>query len=59
MQGLNQGGAKNKVPIVGTALLNLSQYASTAEQKEFEIKVPLTLPGGGPEPQPTLVVSLS
>lgn len=56
--GLNQGGAKNKVPIVGTALLNLSQYASAAEQKEFEIKVPLTLPGGGPEPQPTLVVWL-
>lgn len=39
-QGLNQG-SKNKVQVVGSASLNLSEYVSVAEQKELELKLPL------------------
>ncbi|KAF8397997.1 hypothetical protein HHK36_016923 [Tetracentron sinense] len=56
--GLSQG-PKNKVPVVGTASLNLAEYASTEEEKEIEINVPLTLSGGCAEPNPSLLLSLS
>ncbi|KAF2289596.1 hypothetical protein GH714_037381 [Hevea brasiliensis] len=55
--GTNRG-PKNKVPAVGTALLNLAEYASTAEQKELELSLPLLLPAGAAEPWPMLCVSL-
>lgn len=55
MQGLNQG-PKNKFPVFGTASLNLAEYASAAEQKEFELNVPLTLSTGAAEPCPQLFV---
>ncbi|XVE96264.1 hypothetical protein REPUB_Repub02eG0205900 [Reevesia pubescens] len=58
LNGLNQG-QKNKVPVVGTASLNLAEYASTAEQKEFELNIPLTLSTGPAEPGPQLCMSLS
>ncbi|EEF38291.1 uncharacterized protein LOC8259776 [Ricinus communis] len=57
--GVNQG-PKNKVPAVGTALLNLAEFASTAEQKELELSLPLLLPAGGAaEPCAFLCISLS
>ncbi|KAJ9184593.1 hypothetical protein P3X46_004305 [Hevea brasiliensis] len=56
--GTNQG-PKNKVPAVGTAMLNLAEYASTAEQKELELSLPLLLPAGAAEPRPLLLISLS
>lgn len=57
---LNRGqGPKNKVLIVGTASLNLAEYASAADQKEFEINVPLTLSGGATEAYPSLRILLS
>ncbi|KAK3227047.1 hypothetical protein Dsin_006909 [Dipteronia sinensis] len=56
--GLNQG-PKNKVPVVGTASLNLAEFASSAEQKEFELNIPLTLSNGSAEPRPSLCISLS
>ena len=55
MQGLNQG-PKSKFPVVGTASLNLAEYASVAEQKEFELNVPLALSTGAAEPGPQLCV---
>ncbi|KAE8725147.1 pentatricopeptide repeat-containing family protein [Hibiscus syriacus] len=58
LNGLNQG-PKNKFPvIVGTASLNLAEYAS-AEQKEFEFNIPLTVSAGAAEPGPQLYISLS
>ncbi|KAL4606694.1 hypothetical protein ACB092_09G122400 [Castanea dentata] len=59
--GLNQGqGPKNKAPVVGTASLNLAEYASAADQKECELEIPLTLSGGaGAEPTPSLCISIS
>ena len=39
-QGLNRG-SKNKVQVVGSASLNLSEYVSVAEQKELELTIPL------------------
>ncbi|XP_041024816.1 uncharacterized protein LOC121265308 [Juglans microcarpa x Juglans regia] len=58
--GLNRGqGTKNKVPVVGTASLNLSEYAAAADQKEFELNIPLTHSGNAVEPSPSLCISLS
>lgn len=56
--GGNQG-QKNKVPVVGTATVNLAEFASTAEQKEVELRLPLVVSAGVAEPQPLLCVSLS
>ncbi|KAG6638196.1 hypothetical protein I3843_10G019300 [Carya illinoinensis] len=58
--GLNQlQGPKNKVPVVGTASLNLAEYASAADHKEFELNLPLALSGNAAEPSPSLSISLS
>lgn len=43
--------------VLGTAMLNLAELASTAE-KEIEITVSLVLPGVTTESHPTLHVSL-
>ncbi|XP_034916958.1 uncharacterized protein [Populus alba] len=56
--GVNQG-PKNKVPGVGTATVNLAEFASAAEQKEFELRLPLMVSAGVAEPRPLLCVSLS
>ncbi|KAJ0966342.1 hypothetical protein J5N97_027480 [Dioscorea zingiberensis] len=56
-RGLNQAPNK-KVSAIGTAMLNLAEFASTAE-KEIEINVSLVLPGAATESHPTLHLSLS
>ncbi|KAF3442767.1 hypothetical protein FNV43_RR16684 [Rhamnella rubrinervis] len=56
--GLNQG-PKNKVPVVGTALVNLAEFVSAAEQKELELSIPLISSGGASEACPSLSISLS
>lgn len=54
---MNQG-SKNKASILGTATLNLAEYASTAKE-EIEIKLPLVLPGVTTESPPSLHVRIS
>ena len=54
-QGLTQG-AKNKISIVGSASLNLAEYASKTEE-HFEVKIPLTVSGILVESRPMLSVS--
>ncbi|KAJ4843605.1 hypothetical protein Tsubulata_020305 [Turnera subulata] len=56
--GVNQG-AKNRVPVLGTSVLNLAEFASVSEQKEFELSLPLTISAGSADPCPRLSVSLS
>ncbi|CAH8356767.1 unnamed protein product [Eruca vesicaria subsp. sativa] len=57
--GMKQG-QKNKAPLVGTASLNLAEYARVTDQREFELKIPLTLSACiASEPHPLLCVSLS
>ncbi|XP_011076874.1 uncharacterized protein LOC105161020 isoform X2 [Sesamum indicum] len=41
--GLKQG-TNNNVPVVATASLNLSDFASAAEKQDGEVDVPLTIP---------------
>lgn len=54
MQGLNQ---RPKVPVIGTASLNLAEFASVVDQKDFDLNIPLTIPGGSAvEPSPSLSV---
>ncbi|CAN0847651.1 hypothetical protein LINGRAHAP2_LOCUS5085 [Linum grandiflorum] len=56
--GVNQG-PKKKVPCMGTALLNLAEFAARPEEKEFELSLPLLRPSGSNDPQTTLWISLS
>ncbi|KAF5737397.1 hypothetical protein HS088_TW13G00277 [Tripterygium wilfordii] len=56
--GLNQG-PKNKIPVVGTASVNLAEFASAAEQKEFELSIPLVLSASTAESNPLLCISIS
>jgi hypothetical protein len=56
LQGLNQR-PKTKIPVVGTASLNLAEFASVVDQKDFDLSIPLTLPGGSSaEPSLSLTV---
>ncbi|XAR64796.1 hypothetical protein NMG60_11008634 [Bertholletia excelsa] len=57
VNGLSQG-TKVKVPVVGTAFLNLAEFASKPEEKEFKLNIPLASSSAA-EPQPLLYVSLS
>ncbi|GAB4834148.1 hypothetical protein Ancab_032412 [Ancistrocladus abbreviatus] len=52
-------GLKNKVPAVGVASLNLAEFSSRAEDKEFELSIPLNVVGGDAESQPLLCITLS
>ncbi|KAK6147357.1 hypothetical protein DH2020_018269 [Rehmannia glutinosa] len=56
LHGLNQG-AKNKIPIVGSAALNLAEYASKNEDQVIEVKIPLIV-SGSVESRPLLCISL-
>ncbi|XP_019444194.1 PREDICTED: uncharacterized protein LOC109348284 isoform X1 [Lupinus angustifolius] len=50
---------KNKVVVVGTALLNIGELASQADQKDFDLNIPLKLPSGSVEPAPSLCILIS
>ncbi|KAK3035277.1 hypothetical protein RJ639_034800 [Escallonia herrerae] len=56
-KGLNKG-RKDKVPVIGTASLNLAEFASAAE-KDNEINIPLAMPNDSIECSPSLCLSLS
>ncbi|KAG5063763.1 hypothetical protein AAZX31_02G180700 [Glycine max] len=56
--GLNQR-SKTKVPVVGTAALNLADFASVVDQKDFDLNIPLTVSGGSVESSPSLSISIS
>ncbi|KAI3748315.1 hypothetical protein L6452_11309 [Arctium lappa] len=59
LNGLNPG-PKNKVPVIGTASLNLADFASSApEEKDLELIIPLTIACGPTEPRPSLHIQLS
>lgn len=49
---------KNRVSTIGTASLNLAEFASKAEGIELDISVPLTVSGNADEPRPSLYVSI-
>ncbi|XP_057980187.1 uncharacterized protein LOC131165997 [Malania oleifera] len=56
--GLNKG-SKDKAAVVGTASLDLAEFASAAKEKELEINVHLVLSDGSRECGPSLCLSLS
>lgn len=55
--GLNHG-QKGKTPVVGTASINLAEFASKGNVKDFELSIPLTSTSST-EPHPLLYISLS
>ncbi|CAA7016143.1 unnamed protein product [Microthlaspi erraticum] len=59
--GVKQGQKNKAAPVVGTAFLNLAEYARVSDQKEFDLNIPLTLSASAAssEPHPLLFVSLS
>ncbi|KAL9999999.1 putative NT-type C2 domain-containing protein [Helianthus debilis subsp. tardiflorus] len=52
-------GPKNKIPILGTASLNLAEFASAAGEKDLDLTIPLTISCGASEPGPSLHIQLS
>ncbi|KAL0410228.1 UNVERIFIED_CONTAM: hypothetical protein Slati_3612500 [Sesamum latifolium] len=57
LHGVNQG-AKNKISIVGSAALNLAEYASKTDEQVIEIKIPVMFSGIAVERHPSLCISL-
>ncbi|KAH6807523.1 structural maintenance of chromosomes flexible hinge domain protein [Perilla frutescens var. frutescens] len=57
LHGLSQG-AKNKISIVGSASLNLAEYASKPEEN-VDVKIPLIVSGIAVECHPMLCISFS
>lgn len=49
--------SRNRVPVVGTASLNLAEYASSADGKEIQINLSVKVPVGISECSPSLSVS--
>nr|GEY10361.1 hypothetical protein [Tanacetum cinerariifolium] len=58
LNGLSPG-PKNKVPVIGTASLNLAEFASAAEEKELDLAIPVSISNGATEPHPSLHIQLS
>ncbi|KAL8505245.1 hypothetical protein ACS0TY_016462 [Phlomoides rotata] len=58
LHGLSQG-AKNKLSIVGSAGLNLAEYAFKTEEQNIEVKIPLTVSSTAIEHHPILCISLN
>ncbi|KAM3266275.1 hypothetical protein T459_03354 [Capsicum annuum] len=56
---LNGMHAKNKAPIIGTAVINVAEFAAKIEEREFKLNIPLVVPGGASETRPMLCISLS
>ncbi|KAM0068531.1 putative NT-type C2 domain-containing protein [Helianthus debilis subsp. tardiflorus] len=52
-------GPKNKIPVLGTASLNLAEFALSAEEKDLDLTIPLTISCGASEPGPSLHIQLS
>ncbi|CAL9775552.1 unnamed protein product [Musa acuminata subsp. burmannicoides] len=52
-------GPRNKCSVIGTASLNLAEFASAAEEKEMEINFTLLPPGVTTESHPVLYLALS
>ncbi|KAK7392715.1 hypothetical protein VNO78_21161 [Psophocarpus tetragonolobus] len=55
--GLDQR-SKTKVPVLGTATLNLAEFASVVDKKDFDLNIPLTV-SGSVESSPSLNISIS
>ncbi|KAK7284766.1 hypothetical protein RJT34_19519 [Clitoria ternatea] len=56
--GLNER-LKSKVPPIGKASLNIAEFASSTYHDDFDLNIPLTLPGGSTEHSPFLSISIS
>ncbi|KOM36801.1 hypothetical protein LR48_Vigan03g018200 [Vigna angularis] len=54
--GLNQR-SKTKVPMVGIATLNLAEFTSVVDQKDFDLNIPITVSGGVAESSPLLNIA--
>lgn len=50
-------GSRSKIPVVGTASLNLAEYAFAADRREIQINVSVKIAGSATETSPSLFVS--
>ncbi|XP_047307887.1 uncharacterized protein LOC124911448 [Impatiens glandulifera] len=58
LNSLNQGQKSSKVSIVGTASLNLADFASKSEERDFELSIPI-ISSGAAEQCGSLSISVS
>ncbi|KAL5060397.1 hypothetical protein RYX36_032001 [Vicia faba] len=56
--GLNEKPKKKSV-VVGTALLNIAEFANSSDENDFDSNIPLTLAGGSVQDSPSLCISIS
>lgn len=52
-------GLKNKNSVLATASVNVAEYASMTEQKEFDLSIPLSISGSAADSCPSLHISLN
>ncbi|WOG98249.1 hypothetical protein DCAR_0417590 [Daucus carota subsp. sativus] len=52
-------GPKNKVLTIGTAILNLAEFAYAADGEACELSIPVVVSGTAVEPRPSLCISLT
>lgn len=50
-------GSRNRVPVAGTASLNLAEYASAIDGQEIQINFSIKVPVGITDCSPSLCVS--
>ncbi|KAG6630792.1 hypothetical protein I3843_13G036800 [Carya illinoinensis] len=58
LNGMKEG-SRNKIPVVGTASLNLAEHAFAADRREIQINVSVKVPGCATETSPSLCLSIS
>ncbi|CAL5194343.1 unnamed protein product [Lathyrus oleraceus] len=56
--GLNEKRKKKRV-VVGTALLNIAEFANSTDENGFDLNIPLTIAGGSAQHSPSLCISIS
>ncbi|EPS73664.1 hypothetical protein M569_01090 [Genlisea aurea] len=57
--GLNQGAGTNKVPVFGSAAINLAEYLSMASEHDTEVKISLSTCSNSAVERSLLIISLS
>lgn len=48
---------KKKRIVVGTALLNIAEFANSSDENDFDLNIPITIARGSAQDSPLLCVS--
>ncbi|XP_058738958.1 uncharacterized protein LOC131610907 [Vicia villosa] len=56
--GLNEKPKKKRI-VVGTALLNIAEFANSTDENDFDLNIPIIIAGGSAQDSPLLCISIS